>query len=298
MRHLKAFHVFQVAATAKSFTAAAKRLHITHGAVSKQIKLLEEYLDQVLFYRQGHRMRLTPEGQCLYTYTEEAFSALNKGIEVLSKQAQCIDVSCEPTLTMRWLMPRLVSFNEKHSHMNVRLSTAGGAVVLGKNGTSLAIRRNDFIIPSEYQQTPLVAEWVGPICSIEYWRKMESNVDNITLLHSQTRLDAWSQWFSSKGSTMQNNAQQTFAHFYFCIQAAQDGLGMAMGSYPFVVDELKRGNLVAPFGFSLSGHDYVLLSLKENSAQKSEIDLRTWLTDNMKECVPCEKEKRINPCNI
>ncbi|MCL1127887.1 LysR family transcriptional regulator [Shewanella surugensis] len=292
MRHLKAFHVFQVAATAKSYSAAAKTLHITHGAVSKQIKLLEEYLGQVLFYRQGHRMKLTPKGYSLYAYTEQAFSALNKGIEVLSMQTQCIDVSCEPTLTMRWLMPRLVDFNDKHPTGNVRLSTAGGPIFLGKNGQSLAIRRNDFIIPSEYIQTPLVTEWVGPICSGDYWNKMESNVDNIILLHSETRLDAWPQWFKSNEPTMLENSQQTFAHFYFCIQAAQDGLGMAMGSYPLVVDELKRGNLVAPFGFTLSGHDYILLSLKEDVTQKGEIDFIDWLIYNIKNCVPSGVEIR------
>lgn len=286
MRHLKAFHVFQVAATEKSYSAAAKTLHITHGAVSKQIKLLEEYLGKTLFYRQGHTMKLTPEGHRLYAYTEQAFSALKKGIEVLSMQTQYIDVSCEPTLSMRWLMPRLVDFNDKYPNDNVRLSTAGGPIALGRNGQSLAIRRNDFIIPSEYIQTPLVSEWVGPICSVNYWRKMKSNLDNITLLNSETRLDAWPQWFNSNDPRMLDNSQQTFAHFYFCIQAAQDGLGMAMGSYPLVVDELKRGNLVAPFGFFLSGHDYVLLSLKEDGTQKGEIDFIDWLTHHMKSCVP------------
>lgn len=85
---------------------------------------------------------------------------------------------------------------------------------------------------------------------------------------------------------MLNNAYQTFAHFYFCFQAAVDGLGVAIGSYPLVVDDLKRGNLIAPFGFVLSGNSYILLgqaSGADNDLEKQFID---WIKKQLLQCVP------------
>ncbi|MGM3015925.1 hypothetical protein, partial [Bacillus cereus group sp. BC329] len=77
----------------------------------------------------------------------------------------------------------------------------------------------------------------------------------------------------------------SFAHFYFCIQAAIDGLGAVMGSYPLVVDEIERGNLIAPFGFVESGYNYILLS-QEKMLSELELKFQRWLQKEMGECVP------------
>ncbi|UYI48741.1 LysR family transcriptional regulator [Vibrio parahaemolyticus] len=286
MRHLKSFHVFHVAASSSSFSEAAKKLNITHGAVSKQIKVLESYLEQPLFYKQGRNVFLTKEGEILKGYTQQAFQALENGVGKLQHQKhQYLEVSCEPTLTMRWLMPRLSDFNEECG-ADVRLSTAGGPVALGSTGLSMAIRRDDFEPLHEYPKTVLVEEWVGPVFSPGYWQQVKQDLSVVKLLHSQTRPDAWHEWsVSAEYPELQENAQQTFAHFYFCIQAAVDGLGAALGSYPLVMDDLKRGNLIAPFGFVLSGHDYVLLS-QDKALTKLESQFMSWLQEQMAECVP------------
>lgn len=291
MRHLKAFHVFDVAAASSSYSEAASKLNITHGAVSKQIKVLENYLCQSLFYRQGRNVYLTQEGELLKSYTDQAFQTLDTGINKLIQiQNQCIEVSCEPTLTMRWLMPRLSDFNVD-SGADVRLSTAGGPVVLGATGLSLAIRRDDFELPHKYKQTTLVDEWVGPVFSPEYWHQVKNNLSNVKVLHSQTRPRAWDSWNSRYlNSDISGSTHQTFAHFYFCFQAAVDGLGTAIGSYPLVADDLKRGNLIAPFGFVLSGHRYILLS-QERTPDKLEQDFIHWLQRNLLQCEPSENER-------
>ena len=186
MRHLKAFHIFHVAATSSSYSEAAKKLNITHGAISKQIKVLEDYLSQSLFYKQGRHVHLTTEGELLKNYTAQAFQALDTGINKLSQlKNHYLEVSCEPTLTMRWLMPRLSDFYIA-SGTDVRLSTAGGPVTLGSTGLSLAIRRDDFELHPNYQKTPLVDEWVGPVMSPEYWQQVKSNLPRIKQLHSET----------------------------------------------------------------------------------------------------------------
>lgn len=102
---------------------------------------------------------------------------------------------------------------------------------------------------------------------------------------------AWADWQqSTRCETFNGNTQQSFAHFYFCIQAAVDGLGAAMGSYPFVIDDIKRGNLVTPFGFVLSGCNYVLLS-QDKKRTELEHKFITWLQTQMVECVPLPSQQ-------
>ncbi len=286
MRHLKAFHVFHIAAESSSYSLAADKLHITHGAVSKQIKLLETYLSHSLFYKKGRGMRLTPEGELLKQYTNIAFDALDTGINKLKNtKSNYLEVSCEPTLTMRWLMPRLSDYY-KMSGVDVRLSTAGGPVILGEAGLSMAIRRDDFDIPSDYGVHMLVEEWVGPVFSPEYWDKVQNDHSNITLLHSKTRPNAWKEWsIKANHGIYLNTSNQLFDHFYFCIQAATDGLGAAIGSYPLIADDLANGRLVAPFGFILSGYNYVLLRQSKELEMKEE-QFQQWLESKLSNCVP------------
>lgn len=292
MRNLKAFHIFDVAADSPSFSKAAEKLCITHGAVSKQIKTLENSLSLNLFYRQGRNVRLTHEGELLKGYTTQAFQALNAGVQKLSQvKTNCLDVSCEPTLTMRWLMPRISDFYENNPNTDIRLSTAGGPVMLDSSGSSLAIRRDDFELIQDYRKIPLVDEWVGPVVSPEYWQRVKSDLSIIKLIHSDTRPKAWSNWSNLSGEkSLLNNSYQTFAHFYFCFQAAVDGLGAAIGSYPLVVDDLKRGNLIAPFGFVLSGNSYILLNQERSSDNDLEKQFINWITNQLLQCVPTNDE--------
>lgn len=285
MRHLKAFYVFHITAESSSYSQAAEKLHITHGAVSKQIKLLENHLSQILFYKQGRGMCLTQEGELLKHYTDIAFNTLDSGVKQLTREGHhYLEISCEPTLTMRWLMPRLASFFQL-TGIDVRLSTAGGPVKLAGSGLSLAIRRDDFHIPPEYSKHNLVNEWVGPVFSPEYWRQIQHNWGDIVLLHSDSRPSAWSYWSQRSGHNFSANKSKSFEHFYFCLQAAVDGLGGAIGSYPLIVDDLTSGRLVAPFGFIPSGHHYVLLSHTEKLGN-NELAFFNWLEETLSLCQP------------
>ena len=292
MKNLKAFHVFDVAADSSSFSKAAEKLCITHGAVSKQIKTLENSLSLNLFSRQGRNVRLTREGELLKSYTTQAFQALNAGVQKLSQvKTNCLDVSCEPTLTMRWLMPRISNFYEHNPNTDVRLSTAGGPVILSSSGSSLAIRRDDFELIQDYRKIPLVDEWVGPVVCPEYWQRVKNDLSTIKLIHSDTRPKAWASWSNRAGyESLLNNSYQTFAHFYFCFQAAVDGLGAAIGSYPLVVDDLKRGGLIAPFGFVLSGNSYILLGQESTSDNDLEKQFIGWIKNQLLQCVPTNDE--------
>ncbi|SBS38740.1 Glycine cleavage system transcriptional activator [Marinomonas spartinae] len=274
MRHLKAFHIFHVAASSSSYTEAANELCITHGAVSKQIKVLEAYLGQALFYKQGRHVCLTEQGRVLKGFTQQAFQALEQGAATLMpKIDNVLTVSCEPTLTMRWLMPRLAQFHELHPDIEVRLSTAGGPVDFVAQGIDLAIRREDFVMSAPNLKSPLLEECVGPVFSPAYWLSVQETMSQVVYLHSKTRPDAWQDWLAFNGSdkamfaNFSSSPHHTYEHFYFCLQAAADGLGAAIGSYPLVMDDLRRGHLVAPFGFVPSGHCYLALAPQQLTQQ-------------------------------
>jgi LysR family transcriptional regulator, glycine cleavage system transcriptional activator len=298
MRHLKAFQIFHTAATSKNFTEAATKLCLTHGAISKQIKVLEDYVGKPLFVRHGRHVSLTLDGETLAHYTQDAFSTLQVGIDkVIMSSHTAIDVSCEPTLTMRWLMPRLVNFQDQHPDIDVRLSTAGGSVNLQRAGFSLAIRRDDFTLDQDYDKVHLVEEWVGPVCSPEYWQTVcpsEANenaslkASSLRLLHTHTRATAWQTWATDAKQTILLDGQHRhFDHFYFCLQAAIDGLGIAIGSYPLVKDDLARGALIAPFGFIPSHHNYVVY--KERHTDDSQhTAFISWLQQQLSQMTPTD----------
>lgn len=286
MRHLKAFYVFHIAAESNGYSDAADKLHITHGAVSKQIKQLEEHLSQSLFYKKNRSMQLTAMGTTLKQYTDVAFSALDNGINKLKEEKDdYLEVSCEPTLTMRWLMPRLANFYQD-TGIDVRLSTAGGSIKLSNSGLSMAIRRDDFDIPDDYNVEHIVEEWVGPVVSPSYWNSINGRLDKISLLHSNTRVQAWQNWsIEANQDLTSNKSQKYYDHFYFSIQAAVDGLGAAIGSYPLIADDIANGRLIAPFGFISSKHNYVILQTI-SAADSKQTAFKNWLISSMSKCVP------------
>lgn len=293
MNHLKAFHIFDVAAESANFSEAADKLCITHGAVSKQIKNLEDFLSAKLFLRQGRKVSLTDKGRILKSYTLQSFQLLTTGVNKLSEvKNNYLNISCEPTLTMRWLMPRMSDFYQTHANSDIRLSTSGGPVTLADNELSLAIRRDDFALTQNYRKQHLVDEWVGPVFSPEYWQQVKDDFKEIKLIHSDTRSDAWLQWITkSKQLSLLKNSTQSFAHFYFCFQAAVDGLGAALGSYPLVADDLKRGKLIAPFGFVPSGNSYIILSQQHTSTDALETEFIQWLKSEISQCIPTVGEQ-------
>lgn len=287
MKHLKALHTFSVAALHCNHSRTADQLCITHGAVSKQIKALESYLGCQLFQRHGRGLQLTSQGEELQHYCTRSFDLLQQGVDHLQQQQRrCIELSCEPSLTMRWLMPRLSGFYQQQPNADVRLSTAGGPIQVGTQGIDLAIRRDDFPRQAHYHYQPLVTEWVGPVLSPSYWQEIK-NTGYWTLLHSATRPQAWSDWLeqhTADKAEIRVKAEQQLQHFYFCLQAAADGLGAAIGSYPLVQDDISNGRLIAPFGFVPSGIDYVLISQSANNAKLDAFS--HWLKTEFASAIP------------
>ncbi|MDT0227845.1 LysR family transcriptional regulator [Serratia marcescens] len=276
---------FEAAARLESFTQAAQGLNLTHGAVSRAVRALEEELGVALFERRHRRVLLTAAGRKLFQATQQAFDILDHTALELRQQAldASLVLSCEPTLLMRWLIPRLPAFQQAHPDINLQL-VAGGGPFSFHDGITAAIRRNDFDWGKQVHSLALFSEKVGPVCQPGALARMtiaEGSLLSLRpgakLLHAATRPDAWWHWAQQQGMALVGHPEQRFDHFYFSLQAAVAGLGIAMGPWLQVRDDLAAGLLSAPFGFMPDGSGYYLLSPQPIVPGSALARLAEWL---------------------
>ena len=276
---------FEAAARLESFTQAAQGLNLTHGAVSRAVRALEEELGVALFERRHRRVLLTAAGRKLFQATQQAFGILDHTALELRQQAldAPLVLSCEPTLLMRWLIPRLPAFQQTHPDINLQL-VAGGGPFSFHDGITAAIRRNDFDWGKQVHSLALFSEKVGPVCQPAALARMtiaegsrRSLRPGAKLLHAATRPDAWWHWAQQQGMALVGHPEQRFDHFYFSLQAAVAGLGIAMGPWLQVRDDLASGLLSAPFGFTPDGSGYYLLSPQAIVPGSALARLAEWL---------------------
>ena len=279
---LGALRCFEAAARWQSFTRAAQELHLTHGAISRAVRSIEDALGVALFERRHQRVRLTPAGARLREAAANAFDGLSEAVRELRAAAgpQPLRLSCEPTLLMRWLIPRLADFQAQHPGIALQLVAGGGPVPFGE--VDLAIRRNDFDRAGAHAEF-LFEERIGPVCSPRtraQWLTAGARLRlraQASLLHTATRPGAWDDWARASGAQLSGRRGQRYEHFYFSLQAAAAGLGVAIGPWQAVRDDIGAGLLEAPFGFVADGSRYELLSPQPLPPQSPAATLLAWL---------------------
>ncbi len=281
---LKALPAFEEAAQHLSFSAAARELNLTHGAISRQMKSLETHLGVRLFRRLNRRVELTDAGTALLPAVRNALDVVEASAARLSaatRQGPLV-VSCLPTFMMRWLIPRLYDFNARHPAIDVRLSASSAPVDFAREGVDVAIRIGAGPWPDGIEAHAFMNEEIGPVCSpaLAQRGKLRRPADlaRHKLLHTETRADAWSDWLArSKTAGVDAAKGQRFEHFYFLLEAAVAGLGVAVAPKPLVMEDLKLGRLVAPFGFAKSGRQYCLLYPTELAATPKVRTFGSWI---------------------
>ncbi len=289
---LHALHCFDVAAREGTFTAAAREMHLTPGAVSRQIRALESELGARLFVRGGRNVALSPDGRALRLTTERAFGELRAGLAALRRRSGSpLVLSCEPTLTLEWLLPRLSQLRELHPELLVRLEATGGPVDFAATGVDVAVRRRDFPVAAGVACDVLMDEWVGPVCSPAYANDPR-NDQRVTLLHTRTRPTAFRDWSLAASRTLSARDELTFDHFALSLQAAVAGAGLAVGPYPLVAEAVRAGRLVAPFGFLRGDVGYVVLAPLAEVEAPGVQALRQWLTSQASGMRPSRSLRR------
>ncbi|HEY6715743.1 MAG TPA: transcriptional regulator GcvA [Reyranella sp.] len=281
---LKALPAFEEAARLLSFSAAARELNLTHGAISRQMKALETHLGVRLFRRLSRRLELTEAGAAFLPATRSALDGLEASaarLSVAARQGPLV-IACLPTFMMRWLIPRLYDFNARHPSVEVRLSASSGPVDFARQGVDVAIRIGAPPWPEGIEAHAFMNEEIGPVCSPALLRRRKlqrpGDLGHLALLHTETRPDAWSDWLARSGTeNVDASRGQRFEHFYFQLEAAVAGLGVAVAPRPLVMEDLRLGRLVAPFGFVKSGQRYCLLHPAELAQAGRVRTFRRWI---------------------
>lgn len=276
---LSALRAFESAARHLNFGRAGDELFVTHSAISKQVRLLEEDLGVDLFERRNRAVFLTDAGRRLLVTMSEVLRQISDCCEEIRVGGSApLVVSCEPTFTQRWLIPRLPQFNALHPDVEVHVLAAGGPVSFDRNHIDLALRRSDFSWSPELFVETVVEERVGPVCAPRLLASGSNDILSLPRIHSATRRDAWSRYIADNLLADPNPpGNQIFEHFYLSIEAAIAGLGAAIGPEPLVADAVESGQLVAPRGYSGNGHSYILLSRLPFEGDARKRNFLSWL---------------------
>jgi DNA-binding transcriptional LysR family regulator len=271
---------FEATARLGSVRLAADSLALTHGAVSRRITKLAGDLGFQLFEKSGRGLRLTSAGHTLNLTLGRFFGELAATVESLrgaNARQSALVLSCEPSVAMRWLIPRLAGFQGAHPDIALHLSVGGGPVEFQRDRIDLAIRRLDFTIPEAWQVRRLFAERVGPVMSPQLALAFKRG-DYIALA-SKTRPKAWSQWLKAHPSVSAPSEIRYYDHHFLIVEAASAGLGVALSPLVLAVDEIDRKRLVAPLRFDADGSHYGLIWQEKAELVGAELALAEWLQD-------------------
>ena len=249
---LNAIKAFEAAARLGSFTRAAEELNVTHGAVSRQVRLLEDWLGTRLFLRTSRNAVPTQVGTELLAEAGPALdrlAAVSQRLREPMPAARLLRVSALPTFAMRWLIPRLPEFQRDHPGLELRIVTASTPAEQFRMDV-------DAVISGPSRQSgwvgkPFLREARLPVLSPDLMEKSPlhtpSDLERHTLLHAATLREAWPRWLAAANvPDLKPAREQVFEHFYFAIQAALEGLGVIMGPVALIADELRAGRLLAP----------------------------------------------------
>jgi DNA-binding transcriptional LysR family regulator len=260
---LNALVAFEAAARLGRMTLAADELAVTHSAVSRHVRHLEDRLGVRLFEGPKNALRLTDAGKTLLSHLTVGLDHLEAGVRTVADQDEgTLDVSCPGTFIMRWLIPRLYRFQNEHPDIEVRLSASYAPVDFTRERYEIAIRLAEFPLPPEAPLTPLFAEYLGPVLSPALANRLclerPQDLERAPLLHTITRRHAWDDWASRIGWLRPLNLPGIdYEHFYYMLEAATAGLGVCIAPGQLVIDDIKTQRLIAPFGFVPSNMDYI-----------------------------------------
>jgi LysR family transcriptional regulator, glycine cleavage system transcriptional activator len=284
---LNPIRVFETAARLMSFTAAAEELNVSQVAVSRQIKVLEEYLGTPLFLRSHRSIKLTEDGARIFPAVNRALDDINHAVSTISTRGErnALTIQTHTTFGQRWLIPRLFRFHERFKNINIRLTSSIHPFNPDRQNIQAAIQSGegssescdcDFIAPIE----------LIPVCSpslIESTndRDHPNSLSQHTLLHSFARPRDWAAWFVSRGLiNIDPDRGLKFENSVLAYEAALQGMGVAIGVHILVEQYLRVGSLIAPFGPAVPlNSGYYLLTPRGRPTSPMLRNFRNWLIE-------------------
>lgn len=250
---LNAVRAFAAAARHQSFTRAAQELHVTHSAVSRQIKALEAFLGVALFERRIRQVALTAEGQQFFAEIEPALAQINAAARALRAQgpARAVRINVRPSFAVRWLIPRLPSFVERYPDIEPQVDTSTVMPEEAADSFDIAVRRGLEGWPPSIEVRPFLHDEVLVVGAPALFKAHPLGDVRALAAHVQlsakTRKGDWDAWKKQVGAPRTRAAGRLqFDHLHFVLQAAVDGLGVALAPTSLVAHDLASGRLMSP----------------------------------------------------
>jgi LysR family transcriptional regulator, glycine cleavage system transcriptional activator len=284
---LNGLRAFEAAARHLSFTQAASELNVTQTAISHQIRRLEEELGIRLFIRKNRALALTPQARDYLPGVRAAFNDLRLATDRLLRKDDdnVLTVSTLASLAAKWLLPRLSAFQEAHPGIDVHITTSTGLVDFRAGDVDAAIRYGRGHWPG-VRADWLMADELFPVCSpalVNGDKPLDCPQDlaRQTLLHTSGGYDDdWRLWLTAAGlpADISKPPGITFDLIFMTVQAAIDGIGVAMGRTSYVQDDIAKGRLVVPFKIALPADAGFYLVSPEGGAEPAKLKaFRQWL---------------------
>jgi LysR family glycine cleavage system transcriptional activator len=284
---LNGLRAFEAAARHLSFTNAATELNVTQTAISHQIRRLEEELGIRLFVRQNRALELTPQARDYLPGVRAAFNDLRLATDRLLRKDNdhVLTVSTLASLAAKWLLPRLSAFQEAHPGIDVRITTSTALVDFKSGDVDAAIRYGRGHWPG-VRADWLTADELFPVCSPallggKWPLKNPEDLTHHTLLHtSGVYDDDWRLWLTAAGlpTDISKPPGLTFDLILMTVQAALDGIGVAMGRTSYVEADIAKGRLVVPFKIALpTDAGFYLVSPEARADPPKLAAFRQWL---------------------
>ncbi|MEM8836583.1 MAG: LysR family transcriptional regulator [Pseudomonadota bacterium] len=277
--YLDDLRAFEVTARMGSVRSAAEELNLTHAAVSRRASRLAKTVGTPLLERSGRGIRLTSAGEALRDACRRSFDDLERTISSIRETAQedsnTILLSCERSVAMRWLIPRLSQFETVNPDIAVHLSVGGGAIDTARDHGFLALRRLDFSLDAKWAVNRLFPETVGPVM-VETMRERFAAEDYVALV-SKTRPDAWDDWLSANPTAPRPREMREMDHHFLVVEAACAGLGVGLSPRVIALDDVSSGRLIAPCGFDADGSEYGLIYRADGTLAPNVKRLADWI---------------------
>lgn len=297
---LQTLPTFRAVATLSNLRAAGEQLHLTHSAVSQQIRLLEEQLGFLLFDRRGRRVVLNAAGAALLQAVEPALAQIDEGIRAAAVAStggdQRLRITVSPSFAQHWLMPRMAHWRALHPGIAVELHTSQQAIDLPREGFHAAVRQGK-----------------GPWRGLEGSRLIDSQQVVVASPTMAARLagsdpaswvhepllgtsECWEAWFALAGHPCRIQPVAVFNDMGLMLQAAEQGLGIALGRELVAADALRAGRLVqlSPLALATEAHDaYWLVYPPDYRDWPPLLALQAWLQSELQTAASLLAQARL-----
>ncbi|KAA3498314.1 LysR family transcriptional regulator [Rhizobium rhizogenes] len=278
---LNGLRAFEASARHLSFTRAAIELCVTQAAVSQQVKVLEKRLGVSLFQRLPRGLKITAEGEALLPTVTSSFDQMATTLDRIEagQVRELLFLGVVGTFAVGWLLPRLQEFQKQHPFIDIRVSTNNNRVDMAAEGLDFAIRFGQ----GSWHGTDafrLFDAPLSPLCTPKLAETLKTPADLVeaTLLRSY-RSDEWSTWFAAAGvtPTAQVNAGIVFDTSLGMMEAALQGLGVALAPPSMFSRHLASGAIIQPFPVTISLGSYWLTRLQSKPQTSAMQVFSDWM---------------------